>query len=234
MKLSDRSHQKELLDLGEPFYTPSEYEHCLGELDRVGRYLGGDRATLGAFNQLQKEPTSIVDFGCGGGGFTIRLAKRYPKARVIGYDISEKAIDYAQKQKTTAGLRNIEWLIPSSMDLECLPKQCDVITTTLVCHHLSDEELVEFLKVAYRRASQAIIINDVHRSPIATFGYGLIAPVLFRNRLITHDGLLSIKRGFIRRDWDAYLKAAGIPLDRCKISWHWAFRWIVRINTHEK
>lgn len=235
MKHSDRSDKKELIDLGEPYYTPSEYDHCLEELDRIGIYLGGDRATLWAFDQLPRTPTSIVDFGCGGGGFTMKLAKQYPDAQVMGYDISASAVKYARNkcQQKYPNLSNIHWIVPASTDLKYLPDQFDVITATLVCHHLSDEELINFLKFAYKKASQAIILNDLHRSLTASLGFGLLAPLLFRNRLIIQDGSLSIKRGFIRRDWISYLTAAEIPLERCSITWHWAFRWIIRIDTHE-
>ncbi|MDP1880839.1 MAG: hypothetical protein Q8K60_07855, partial [Parachlamydiaceae bacterium] len=52
----------------------------------------------------------------------------------------------------------------------------------------------------------------------------------FPNRLIYHDGLLSIKKAFKKKDWLNYLEAANIPLNQCKINWHWPFRWLLTID----
>ena len=56
--LSQRSHQPELIDLGPSHYTPQQYRDCLYQLDRIGRWLGGDQATFWALKQLRKEPSS--------------------------------------------------------------------------------------------------------------------------------------------------------------------------------
>lgn len=227
MKISERLIQSEWIDLGPSHYTPKEYEDCLFQLDRVGRFLGGDKATLQAFSRLKQIPQSILDVGCGGGHFTIRLAQRFPSAKVVGIDISQEAIQYAKK---APGSSIVNFHVPSSPTLDYPPESFDVITSTLVCHHLSDAEIVTFLKQAYRTARVAVVINDLHRHPLAILGYSLIAPILFPNRIVYHDGILSIKRSFTYQDWVAYLKAANIPLHQCRITWHWAFRWIVYIN----
>jgi len=225
-----RSNELELMDLGPSYYTQEEYDDCLYQLSRVGRYLGGNQATLKTFKKILA-PKSILEVGCGGGEFTLQLAKQFPKAIIIGIDISPQAIEYAQKRLDETNLNNVQFVVPPNVELNYPNNSFDVVTTTLVCHHMNDEQLVEFLKKAYLIASKHIIINDLHRSWLAYFSFGLIAGALFRNRLIYHDGLLSIKRSFQKKDWFEYLTAAGIPLEKCKITWHWAFRWIIRIDT---
>lgn len=227
MKLDQRSQQLEWLDLGSSYYTPQEYADCLFQLDRIGRYLGGDCATFWAFKQLKHLPNSILDVGCGGGLFTIRLAQHYPQAKVMGIDISSEAIEFAKKQPCPP---NVEFYVPPSPQLHYAPHTFDVITATLVCHHLKDEELVAFLKNAYHIAKSAVILNDLHRYFLAALGFKVLAPLLFPNRLIEHDGLLSVQRAFKRQDWVRLLQAANIPPAHFSITWHWAFRWMVIIN----
>jgi 2-polyprenyl-3-methyl-5-hydroxy-6-metoxy-1,4-benzoquinol methylase len=228
-----RSEEPELLDLGPSFYTEEEYEDCLNQLERIGRYLGGNKATLGVFQNLPK-PHSILDVGCGGGHFTMELAKQFPNAQVMGIDISNEAINFARKKLKNANVGNVLFKVPSSNQLAYSPNSFDIVTATLVCHHLKDDQLIEFLKRSYKVAAKTIIINDLHRHWLAYLSFALIAKPIFCNRLISHDGLLSIKRAFKKKDWIYYLKAAEIPIEHCSINWHWAFRWVVRIDTSHK
>lgn len=222
--MSTRSEAKEWMDLG--CYSEKEYRQCLYQLDRIGRYLGGDRATLSAFDQLKRPPQSILDVGCGGGLFTRRLAKKYPKAKVVGIDISKEAIEFANQFKCS----NLEFAVA---ELNYPAKSFDIITSTLVCHHMTDEGIVLFLKKAYQVARQGIILNDLHRHSLAKFGYSIAAPFLFLNRMVLHDGLISIERGFLRQEWISYMKLAEIPFDQITINWNWAFRWIIRVTHGE-
>lgn len=233
--ISQRSHEPEWIDLGPSHYTRAEYRDCLNQLDRIGRFLGGDRATLKTLNQLPTPPNSILDVGCGGGLFTMRLAAHYPHARILGIDLSQEAIDFAREHLACAqpSLPHVQFLVPLTPHLDDLTESFDVVMATLVCHHLSDQELISFLQQACRIAKKAVIINDLHRHPLATMGFGLLTPCFFRNRLIWHDGLLSIRRSFTRRDWWTYLAAAGIERRHCTVTWHWAFRWIVKIDTNK-
>jgi 2-polyprenyl-3-methyl-5-hydroxy-6-metoxy-1,4-benzoquinol methylase len=236
MLLSERSSEKELIDLGFPYYSKKEYQECLCQLDKIGRYLGGDKATFKGFGKLKRAPKTILDVGCGGGLFTLKLGKKYPQATVLGIDTSSEAIQIANYNlsKNKKKSSNVRFSVPASPHLSYPAKSFDVITSTLVCHHLNDQELIEFLKSSFQIAKQAIILNDLHRHFFASICYAIITPLFFRNRLIIHDGLVSIKRGFLYKDWINYLSAAGIPLSKCVIRWHWAFRWMVFIDTSKE
>ena len=231
--ISQRSHEPEWIDLGPSHYTPLEYRDCLYQLDRIGRFLGGDRATFWALKRLKISSSSILDVGCGGGLFTMRLAARYPKAAVLGIDISQEAIAFAQEhlKQFQPPLLNVQFLVPPSPELDDFSDQMDVVMATLVCHHLSDQELISFLKQACRIAKHAVILNDLHRHPLAPLGFAMLVPFLFRNRLIWHDGLLSIQRAFTSQDWWSFLEAADIDKRYCTVTWHYAFRWIITIDT---
>jgi len=233
MKTSKRSYQPELLDLGSSFYSPKEYGDCLHQLGRIGRFLGGDRASVKTFSKVPK-PQSILDVGCGGGQFTIQLARQFPKAQILGIDISQKAIQFAKKRKKEAKVKNAKFEVPSSTTLSYPSNSFDVVTATLVCHHMNDTDLIDFLKKSYQVANKRVIINDLHRHWVPYVGFALIAKLFFPNRLIYHDGLLSIKKAFKRNEWIDYLQAADIPLEHCSITRHWGFRWIINIDTSFK
>lgn len=229
MKQTKRSCKRELLDLGPSYYTQEEYENCLNQLARIGRFLGGDKASLKIFHKLPK-PQTILDIGCGGGHFTLKLAEQFPKAQVKGIDISSQAIEFAQKHLQARSLKNIRFETSPSSHLPFDSNSYDIVTSTLVYHHLEDSQLINLLKNSYRIAKKFVIINDLHRHWLAYSGFALIAKLFFPNRLIFNDGLLSIQRAFKKRDLLHYLDSAEIPLSCCSITWHWAFRWIICIK----
>jgi 2-polyprenyl-3-methyl-5-hydroxy-6-metoxy-1,4-benzoquinol methylase len=229
--MANRIHTPEWLDLGPTYYTEEEYNDCLMQLNRIGRFLGGDRATLWALKSLQKPPTSILDVGCGGGQMAILAAKSYPQAYVKGIDLYEPAIAFSKKmlKEQNPEMQTIEFCVPPTTKLSEPPKSFDVVMTNLVCHHFSDDDIVDFIKRSVSIAKEAVIINDLHRHSFATCSFSVIAPLFFPNRLIQHDGPLSIKRAFKRADWMEYLQAAGIPQHAWSLTWHWAFRWVLII-----
>lgn len=230
-----RSLEKEILDLGPEHYTVEEYKDCMIKLDRIGRWLGGDAATFSALKKLEPPPQSILDVGCGGGLFAIRMAHTYPKAKVLGIDINPQAIAFAQHKLAMMDNppKNIafEWRPDGALSEP--DKSFDVVMSTLVCHHLNDQQIVEFLSKARRVAKRKIIINDLHRHPIALALFNIVSPLFFRNRLVLADGQLSIRRAFTRQEWNHYIKQIDdIPFKHA-VKWHWAFRWIVELDSKE-
>jgi 2-polyprenyl-3-methyl-5-hydroxy-6-metoxy-1,4-benzoquinol methylase len=233
--LESRSNQLEIIDLGPHAYTTEEYHDCLEKLDRIGRWLGGNKATLKVISKMRDAPNSILDVGCGGGLFTIRLAKCFPKAKVLGIDINPQAVKFAKSRSTF--LKDIppqlNFEIRDKKELDEPSKSFDVVTSTLVCHHIPDKDLIEFLTNACRIARKKVVLNDLHRHPLALYLFKLVSPVCFRNRLVLHDGPLSIRRGFKYHEWVDYLEQAGIKKSQYRIRWNWAFRWIVEIDCEE-
>ncbi len=223
-----RSQQKELIDLGPDFYTEQEYAHCLQMLFRVNRFLGFFASTC---RQLRRVPAeaSVLDVGCGNGLFLLHLSRYYPRMRMQGVDVSKPAIELAQKTLAEWQLGDkaaqVKFTLQPQFRLDLAPLSVDVVLTTLVCHHIEDDDLVIFLQDIYHAAAIQVVINDLHRHHLAYRFYAWMSPWLFRNRLITHDGLISIQRGFKRAEWHALLQRAGIK--QYQIKWRFPFRWSV-------
>jgi 2-polyprenyl-3-methyl-5-hydroxy-6-metoxy-1,4-benzoquinol methylase len=242
---SQRRKQKwlevpELIDQGPSVYTPEEYEECLKCLAKAGTYLGGNRVLFSALEELQPPPTSFLDIGCGGGEFVCMLAQKHPQAHILGIDLDAQAIEHAQQlledQHQNVSLpQSVEGCVnfaqKSFLDLDDTPDAFEVVLATLVCHHLNDEQLINFLKKSVKIARRAVILSDLHCHWLARIGFKGLSALFYRNRLFQHDGELSIRKGFTRNNWEAYLQAAGVAPHRYLITWHWPFRWVVRINT---
>lgn len=119
-------------------YNQSEWENRLEDLVKLPedewRQLSAN--TMDMFpvyeplihRYLAKEPSFIVDFGCGLGQSTRTLATNFPKARVLGIDVSPQAIDVAQRKFK---LRNLEFKVADiSEDIGVDPSSVDLVVST--------------------------------------------------------------------------------------------------------
>lgn len=228
--LRTRSHEKELLDLGTAFYTPDEFVECQRALFTINRLLGFFKKTV---KLLQTFPntTSLMDIGCGGGLFLLHLSQRFPKIHFVGMDIAEEAIAMAQtelqKWKMVHPFCQVTFYHAVEQELNLSKNNVDIILMTLVCHHLSDDEVIHFLKETAAAARKAVIIHDLHRHPIAQFAFSKLSPFISKNRLIRHDGLISIRRGFTKAELHHFLQKAHIK--HYDIIWNVSFSWTIVI-----
>lgn len=226
---NERSLDLEILDLGENHYTFKEYTQCLNLLGRINQWLGGFAASKKAFKSLKNTPTSILEVGCGGGHLCKKMSCWFPHAKITGIDLNKQAVIEAQKEQK----HNVRIEEQKSKMLPYQENQFDVVTTMLVCHHMDEQECVNFLKDSYRICTSAVIINDLQRHFLAYVTFSLIAPFAFPSRLIWQDGRLSIKRSFRKKDWIDLLKKAGFHKNQYVLRWNWAFRWTLTIKKYE-
>ncbi len=224
--LKNRSQEKELLDLGSEYYQQDEYVQCLKNLFTINKIIGFFRRTVKVLKKISDDST-LLDVGCGGGLFILHLSRYFPYMPMYGVDISSAAIAEANENlkswnKIKPNVR-VSFQVQENKELKVVTGGVDLILVSLVCHHLTDDELVGFLSQLYLVANKAVIINELHRHTLSHFFYRLVSPLLFKNRLIKHDGLISIRRGFIRKEWQLLLEKAGIK--NYQLKWCFPFCW---------
>ncbi len=76
---------------------------------------------------------TVVDVGCGTGTFAIALASRRPDAQVIGVDGDPQIMALAQRKP---GAGAVEWREGLAQTLPLEDGSVDVVSTSLVLHHL--------------------------------------------------------------------------------------------------
>ena len=227
--LKQRSKEKELIDLGSSFYSPNEYIDCLRILFTINKLLGFFKSTTRLLKRFPSD-SSLIDIGCGGGLFLLNVSKCYPNMDLLGVDLSPTAIALANHESISWKQQNkrvkLAFQVQHQTALALPENSVDIVLATLVCHHIEDNDLIAFLQNTQHAAREAVILNDLHRHALAYWFYKKLSP-LFRNRLITHDGLISIQRGFTRKEWQVLLQKANIT--NYRIKWGFPFRWSVVI-----
>ena len=79
----------------------------------------------------------VLDAGCGTGHRLVALARRYPQARFLGVDPSERSLDVARALAARHGVGNVEFFrggIPETL----LPMRFDLAVCSGVLHHMVD------------------------------------------------------------------------------------------------
>ncbi len=228
-----RSGQEELMD--DLTLASDELRQNLDELETVNTWLGGYAPVLDALDRLRPHfppgrPLRLADLGSGGGD-TLRQIARWARRRhvpveLVGIDANAFMLDYAAAKATA--YPEISFQQADIFSAEFQQQPFDVLTASLFCHHFSDAQLITMLAQWHQQAGLAVVINDLHRHPLAYHSIRWLTRLLGGSRLVQHDAPLSVARAFTRPELERLLAAAGIV--RYSLRWRWAFRWQVVIG----
>ena len=221
---STRSILPEKMD--EPDVVPEEVNKALHELEVVNKWLGGYDVVLGALNKLPLEnPITIMDIGCGGGDMLRKIArwaeKKGKKVNLIGVDRNPLMTAYASR--TSNEHPAISYITADAFDDVLLNEKADITMNSLFCHHFDNKELISLITRMKQLAKQYVIINDLHRHPVAYYSIQLLTRLFSGSNLVKYDGPLSVARSLTRKEWQSILSQAGI--NNYQLRWMWAWRW---------
>src|SRR5690606_22548072 len=79
-------------------------------------------------------------------------------------------------------------------------RQFDVAVMSLFLHHFDNSKAKELLRNSYNQCRLAVIVNDLHRSPIAYHLFKIFTFLTRASKITRHDGLVSILRGFRKKE----------------------------------
>ena len=223
---SRRSEQVELMD--DLTLASDALRQNLDELEVINTRLGGYSVLTEALGRLAPppgRPLRVVDVGSGGGD-TLRYLARWARRRhlpveLLGVDANAFMVEYAAQR--SAGFAEISFAQQDIFAPEFAQLRPDIITCSLFCHHFTDEQLVLMLRQWQQQARVAVVVNDLHRHPLAYHSIRWLTRLLGGSYLVQHDAPLSVLRAFTRPDWQRLLAQAGIT--RYELRWRWAFRW---------
>lgn len=230
--LRTRARDLELID--DPTIDGAELTQALHELRRINTLLAAGWVTLEGVARLWRAAgrpaqLSLIDVGAGSGGSN-RLLLRWAQhkgieLRIALIDINADACTAARQLYADEPRVQIE-----QADLfQLAPQRADIVTASLVAHHIPDEQLPAILLALARAARVGVVINDLQRHWLAWAAITLATRVFSRNRLIRHDAPLSVRRGFRRAEL-ARLRATP-ELSALRYTWRPFFRYLLLLPT---
>jgi alpha-pyrone synthase len=240
---TNRSTKKEIMD--GPYtnlYTPKVRDDTNLLLQKVHKYLfrlitdisknitemennhniaNNNRHTVGDF--VHNNRHTVGDFGCGDGYLIKELAKLHPNVEFVGFDIDSQLVD---KNTSKNKLPNLAFQTIKSIN--DIPTGVSMIISTMTMHHLTDKEIVDFLKKANEKVTNSVLVYDLHRSKITSLLWKLAKP--FSHPVSYIDGAISIERAFTKDDLILFTKKAEIKPECVNLSWRLPFVWKLKID----
>lgn len=207
----------------------------LRELEFINKWLGGNAITLNGLRHVlahcQQRHLRIADLGCGGGDMLLlisnELKQRNLSGTLTGIDANPNIVAYAQEH--TAADPAIRYEAVNIFSGEFRRESFDIVFATLFFHHFTHHQLVELLAHLNDVTRCGIVINDLHRHPLAYYSIKFLTRLFSRSDMVKNDAPVSVHRGFKRSELESILTAAGIT--RYSLTWKWAFRWQLIIYT---
>jgi len=236
-KFKQRSHRLEHIDTGN--YTTEEYEDCISELQLVNRWMGDAhslKATL--LREIESQSLrgfSMLDVGAGSGEL-LRVAATWARQTNRGFSgvglelneqMAESILEESERFDEISSVRG------DALQLPFADEEFDYVICSLFTHHLLDEQVVQVLREMARVAKRRIFVIDLQRHPVAYFLYTTLGKIVLHNRLVRHDGALSILRGFKSNELLELAQRAG--LRDIWVERHFPYRLVLSAAvSHEK
>ncbi|MDO6415983.1 methyltransferase domain-containing protein [Sphingomonas sp. BIUV-7] len=209
-RLAVRSREDEQMDALDLDFE--SYAALLTDLSKVNRMLLSARPTLGFLTRAigDRKRFRLLDVGYGHGDM-LRSISAWAQARgiaaeLVGIDLNPRS-EIVAKAATPAEA-GIDFRTGDYADLG--GGDFDFVVSSFVAHHMSDDQLVAFLRFMEAEARIGWLVNDIRRSALAHASYPLLARAMRWHRIVREDGTLSIARGWREADWAPYLAAADI------------------------
>lgn len=210
----------------------------LRDLARVNRRFGGTALSIGAIRSLvaglpsgeRVDELRVLDVGTGAADIPmaiVRAPRPWRSAQVTAVDSRPEILAAARRVRPwLADRADVTLAVADGRSLAFADATFDVAHSSLVLHHLAEDDAVRFLRELARIATLGVVINDLQRGFLEWLGAWLVLHAMTRNRFTLHDGPLSVRRAYTRAEVARLLERAELR----PVAWHLGFaghRWAV-------
>jgi 2-polyprenyl-3-methyl-5-hydroxy-6-metoxy-1,4-benzoquinol methylase len=217
-----RSYDPEILD---DFSIQDErVDNALKELKTINSFLGGNAISHEGIKTFynNSDALTILDVGSGSSDILISIKKKTKNLNLFSLDKNQRSCVYLKEHS-----KDIKVICGDVLHLP-FDAPFDIIHASLFLHHFREEELKDIITSLLVISNKGIVINDLRRSIFAWVGIKILTLLFSRSKEVKNDGPLSVRKGFIKKDWTDILNI--VSPERYVIKRRWAFRWLIVIH----
>ncbi|RUL89596.1 methyltransferase domain-containing protein [Tautonia sociabilis] len=194
-----RRSDPELMDA--PGLPEAEVAEAYAVLRRVNRHLGNnlviDREVARFLIEDRPEsPVSVLDVGSGSGDIPRRIARRFESKGARAALAVALDRDPTASALSRSGTGAPMVVRADALRLPMPDRSVDLVSAVKFAHHFEGPALARLLSEMARVARRRVLVLDIRRHWAAYWGFVAWSRVFTRNRLVRHDGPLSVLRGF--------------------------------------
>jgi SAM-dependent methyltransferase len=149
---------------------------------------------------------SVLDVGCGEGQYALEIARRFPRATVVGVDVNTVALDTARAQ--SAGQPNVRFAthdIREPMRPDVVPDAgFDMVVSWMVLLHLPEKAVALSHLAAVLRPGGGLLLGNTADQPVR-----LNQPDALRLAAIGERAVRQLGMGGLERDLEPVLRQTG-------------------------
>jgi len=210
----------------------AELREALHQLRVINQALGAARPTVEGVTRFwraagQPAALTVLDVGAGSGDLSralLRWADRHGvRLQLVLADIHPETCAAAAE----AHRDEPRVAVVCSDLLQLALRPVDIVTAALFTHHFTQSQLPAVYRALVGAARRGVVVNDLHRHPLAWAFIWLATRLLSRNRMIRHDGPLSVRRGFRAADLQRLRAEPG--LGALQFTWRPLFRYLILV-----
>lgn len=195
-------------------------------------------AQLEGFRHHLGSTVRVLDVGTGCGDIPL-AALRWAEdndidLHIVGVDLIPASLEDARREIAKAAAAHpsgrdaiegrIELEQADAFELEQRFERAsfDVVHAGMFLHHFTDDRVVTLLGVMRRLASKLVVWNDLSRDRASRLAIRLLTLPL--SRMVRHDAVLSVDKGFIESETRSFMMRAGLSEPTIK-RWTWSGRF---------
>ena len=190
-------------------------------LELTNTYFGGRAVVLRHFNDWARrwrpgEKIRVLDVGTGLADLPRALVK-WGRRRNFEFEI--RALDMVPEIADLAreACSDYPEITVQCGDVRNLGAETfDYVLASLFLHHIPPLENAKTLKLFDSLSGRGFLVSDLHRSPTGYAGVWLLSHLL-GNRIVRHDGPVSVRRAFTIRELQDLASEAGLPYLKARL-----------------
>ena len=192
--------------------TPAEVQETLADLRRINRWFGGVSTTRHMLEKAlagsqPRHDLTLLDVGAGSGDVSLNAARQLRPPAQIRITLMDRMAAHLPRNGTGA-------VAGDALALPFLDNSFDLVTCSLLIHHLEPQQIVQFVNQALRVARVGVLLNDLRREPLHLALMYAGYPIF--SRLTLHDGIASVRRAYTPQELKAILgntDAAAVEME---------------------
>jgi ubiquinone/menaquinone biosynthesis C-methylase UbiE len=215
--------------------SPADVEISMRDIGRVNRWFGGVATTQKMVEHVAQASgvnrLSLLEVAAGSGEVPQMVRERLAR---LGIALEATLLDRAGSHLPTGNSRDTDLISRNRLivaDAFVLPfgdGAFDLVSCCLFAHHLSPQQLAQFVREGLRVSRRALLINDLVRHPLH-LALAFAGFPIMRSRVAWLDGLTSVRRAYLPEEIPSMISSAfssdALSLrPRVEITRHYLFR----------